>query len=77
MSSRREESTTSSFRVLLSDLDVDLETVGGVTYPYHVLGHKMVLKPVGQPELLLPGAYGEVYVEPGTNYSVQSICIPP
>ncbi|KEG13836.1 hypothetical protein DQ04_00761160 [Trypanosoma grayi] len=76
MSSRREGGSASAFKVSLSNLGVDLETVGGVTYPHHVFGHNMVLRPVGRPEILLPGAYGEVYVEPGKEYSVQSVSMP-
>ncbi|KAH9599670.1 hypothetical protein LSM04_009473 [Trypanosoma melophagium] len=76
MSAQHEGDSASPFKVTLSNLGVDLETVGGVTYPHHIFGHKMVLKPVGESEILLPGAYGEVYVESGKEYTVQALSLP-
>ncbi|KPI84770.1 hypothetical protein ABL78_6188 [Leptomonas seymouri] len=60
------------FTVALTNLDVDLETVGGVTYPHHLFGaNTALLNEDG--ELLLPGVRGEVHVKEGHKYTVEHV----
>jgi hypothetical protein len=60
------------FTVALTNLEVDLETVGGVTYPHHLFGTNTALQNEDG-ELLLPGAKGEVYVQKGHRYTVEQV----
>ncbi|KAL7702959.1 hypothetical protein N2W54_002844 [Lotmaria passim] len=60
------------FTVSLINLDVDLETVGGVTYPHHLFGTNVALQNEAG-ELLLPGAKGEVYVKESQKYTVEQV----
>ncbi|KPA77130.1 hypothetical protein ABB37_07440 [Leptomonas pyrrhocoris] len=60
------------FTVTLTNLDVGLETVSGVTYPHHLFGTGAALQNE-EGELLLPGAKGEVHVQEGHEYTVEQI----
>lgn len=60
------------FCVSLTNLHVELETIGGVTYPHHIFGSNKALRSE-EGELLLPGANGEVHVKEGGRYTVEHV----
>lgn len=59
--------------IIIANLGVELETVGGVTYPHHVFGPNNALIDGRTGLLLLPGARGEVFTSDGGSYKLQRI----
>lgn len=66
--------SSQTFSVALTNLEVSLETVKGVTYPHHIFGAEVALQNE-EGELLLPGVEGEVRLKEGQRYTVESLVL--
>lgn len=62
--------------VNITNLNVKLNTVKGVTYPHYIFGPRMVLVEDNGGAVLLPGMNGEVHLNVAENYSLEEIQTP-